>query len=152
MKKNEVKKVGEVIKEKTAKVMEANMAARIAVITPPQLSKSTKTETEKLQEEIDRKTAELQKKLAELAEKQKLNKHRTRFLETLDSLKDFERKLSEEVDFETKICKITFYHQENYRENEVFSISSVPVLQELIPYLCGKIKTKVTDLENQILL
>ena len=107
---------------------------------------------EQLQAEIEKKQKELQKKLQELEEKQKLNNNRSKFIETLDSLAQYERDLREVDSFETNIFRVKFFAVENgYRENDIFSVSNVSVLLDLIEFMRERIKIKVADIEQQLL-
>ena len=119
-----------------------------ATATPTQ--KQSKT-AEQLQAEIDQRTAELQKKLQELEAKQKLNRNRSKFIETLDKLAEFEEKLNVDDSFETSLFRIKFCSVENYRENDLFSVSNTSVLLDLIAFMRERIKSKVADLEQQLL-
>lgn len=107
---------------------------------------------EQLQTEIEKKQKELQKKLQELDAKQKLNSNRSKFLETLDSLADFKDKLEEVNSFETNIFRVKFCSVENgYRENDLFSVSNVGVLLDLIDFMSDRINVKVAEIEQQLL-
>lgn len=107
---------------------------------------------EQLQAEIDKKQRELQKKLQELEEKQKLNNNRSKFIETLDNLAEYEKQLQEVDSFETNIFRVKFFAVENgYRESDIFSVSNVSVLLDLIEFMRKRIKIKVADIEQQLL-
>lgn len=107
---------------------------------------------EQLQAEIDKKQRELQKKLQELEEKQKLNNNRSKFIETLDNLAEYEKQLQEVDSFETNIFRVKFFAVENgYRESDIFSVSNVSVLLDLIEFMRERIKIKVADIEQQLL-
>lgn len=108
-------------------------------------------EAEKLQREIDRKTEELQRKLKELEEKQTLNRHRTTFLETLESLGEVENKLRGDETFETKVCKINFSSCANYRDESICTISNTSLLLDFIGFIRGRINEKVSEIENKLL-
>ena len=107
---------------------------------------------EQLQDEIVKKQKELQMKLQELEAKQKLNSNRSKFLETLDNLGEFKDKLEEMDSFETNIFRVKFCSVENgYRENDLFSVSNVSVLLDLIDFMHKRINIKVSDIEQQLL-
>lgn len=107
---------------------------------------------EQLQAEIEKKQKELQEKLQELEAKQKLNSNRSKFLETLDSLAEFKDKLEEVDSFETNIFRVKFCSVENgYRENDLFSVSNVGVLLDLIDFMSDRINIKVAEIEQQLL-
>ena len=160
--------------EKTKKIESANVvanqaaakaaaptakAAKVAKVAKEQPKEEPKEQAqeqpqtaEQLQAEIEKKQKELQKKLQELEEKQKLNSNRSKFIETLDSLAQYERDLREVDSFETNIFRVKFFAVENgYRENDIFSVSNVSVLLDLIEFMRERIKIKVADIEQQLL-
>ena len=157
--------------EKTKKIESANVvanqaAAKAAVPTakaakvakeqpkdePKEQAQEQPQTAEQLQAEIDKKQRELQKKLQELEEKQKLNNNRSKFIETLDNLAEYEKQLQEVDSFETNIFRVKFFAVENgYRESDIFSVSNVSVLLDLIEFMRERIKIKVADIEQQLL-
>lgn len=160
--------------EKTKKIESANVvanqAADKAAAPSAKAAKSTKVAkeqpkeepkeqaqeqpqtAEQLQAEIEKKQRELQKKLQELEEKQKLNNNRSKFIETLDNLAEYEKQLQEVDSFETNIFRVKFFAVENgYRESDIFSVSNVSVLLDLIEFMRERIKIKVADIEQQLL-
>lgn len=150
--------------EKTKKnesaIVVANQAtAKAAAPTAKETKEQTKEQpqeqpqtAEQLQAEIEKKQKELQKKLQELEAKQKLNSNRSKFLETLDSLAEFKDKLEEVDSFETNIFRVKFCSVENgYRENDLFSVSNVGVLLDLIDFMSDRINIKVAEIEQQLL-
>ncbi len=160
--------------EKTKKIESANVvanqaaakaaaptakAAKVAKVAKEQPKEEPKEQAqeqpqtaEQLQAEIEKKQKELQKKLQELEEKQKLNNNRSKFIETLDSLAQYERDLREVDSFETNIFRVKFFAVENgYRESDIFSVSNVSVLLDLIEFMRERIKIKVADIEQQLL-
>ena len=152
--------------KETKKIESANVVvnnAKVATAAPtPKQGKKTEeakpTEAEQpktaeqLQAEIDQRTAELQRKLQELAEKQKLNSNRSKFIETLDKLADFEKKLQEKDSFETNIFRVKFCAVENnYRDDDLFSVSNTAVLLDLIAFMRERINVKVAEIEQQLL-
>lgn len=140
----------------SANVVANQVAAKAAVPTAAKATKEqTKTETqtaEQLQAEIAKKQKELQSKLQELEEKQKLNNNRSKFIETLDSLAEFEKSLQEKDTFETNVFRVKFCGVENgYRENDLFSVSNTAVLLDLIGFMRERINIKVAEIEQQLL-
>lgn len=134
-------------------------AAKVAKVAKEQPKEEPKEQAqeqpqtaEQLQAEIEKKQKELQKKLQELEEKQKLNNNRSKFIETLDNLAEYEKQLQEVDSFETNIFRVKFFAVENgYRENDIFSVSNVSVLLDLIEFMRERIKIKVADIEQQLL-
>ena len=107
---------------------------------------------EQIQAEIVKKQQELQQKLQELEAKQKLNSNRSKFIETLDKLAEYEKELREVDSFETNIFRVKFFAVENgYRESDIFSVSNVAVLLDLIEFMRERIKIKVAEIEQQLL-
>lgn len=140
--------------KETKKIESANAVANNAKVPSAPNAKQDTAEAKtaaQLQAEIDQRTAELQKKLQELEAKQKLNRNRSKFIETLDKLAEFEEKLCVEDAFETSLFRIKFCSVENYRENDLFSVSNTSVLLDLIAFMRERIKSKVADLEQQLL-
>ena len=146
--------------EKTKKTESANVvvnqaAAKAAAPTAKAAKEQPKEQAqtaEQLQDEIVKKQKELQMKLQELEAKQKLNSNRSKFLETLDNLGEFKDKLEEMDSFETNIFRVKFCSVENgYRENDLFSVSNVSVLLDLIDFMHKRINVKVAEIEQQLL-
>lgn len=144
--------------EKTKKTESANVvanqAAAKAVVPTAKVAKEQPQEQtpEQIQAEIAKKQKELQQKLQELEAKQKLNSNRSKFLETLDNLGEFKDKLDEMDSFETNIFRVKFCSVENgYRENDLFSVSNVSVLLDLIDFMRKRINVKVSEIEQQLL-
>ena len=147
-------------KIESANVVANNAKAATAAPTPKQGKKTEEAKpmeveqpktAEQLQNEIDQRTAELQKKLQELEAKQKLNRNRSKFIETLDNLAEFEEKLNVDDSFETGLFRIKFCSIQNYRENDLFSVSNTSVLLDLIAFMRERIKNKVSDIEKLLL-
>lgn len=105
---------------------------------------------EQLQAEIEKKQRELQQKLQELEEKQKLNRNRSKFIDTLDNLDEYEGKLQAEEEFETNICRIKFTYG-SYADKELFTVSNTALLIDFITFMRERIKAKVADIEQQLL-
>lgn len=144
--------------EKTKKTESANVvanqAAAKAVVPTAKVAKEQPQEQtpEQIQAEIVKKQQELQQKLQELEAKQKLNSNRSKFIETLDSLAQYEQDLREVDSFETNIFRVKFFAVENgYRESDIFSVSNVSVLLDLIEFMRERIKIKVAEIEQQLL-
>lgn len=146
-------------KIESANLVANNAKAATAATAQKQGKEEAKTEkteelktAEQLQAEIDLRTAELQTKLQELEEKQKLNRNRSKFIETLDQLAKFEKEIMEKDTFETNIFRVKFCGVENnYRENDLFSVSNVSILLDLIGFMRERINLKVVEIEQQLL-
>lgn len=135
-----------------APTAKAAKVAKVAKEQPKEQAQEQPQTAEQLQAEIEKKQKELQKKLQELEEKQKLNNNRSKFIETLDSLAQYEKDLREVDSFETNIFRVKFFAVENgYRESDIFSVSNVSVLLDLIEFMRERIKIKVADIEQQLL-
>ena len=144
--------------EKTKKNESANVVANQATAkavapTAKEVKEQTQEQTpEQIQAEIAKKQKELQQKLQELEAKQRLNSNRSKFLETLDNLDEFKGKLEEMDSFETNIFRVKFCSVENgYRENDLFSVSNVAVLLDLIEFMRERINIKVSEIEQLLL-
>ena len=112
--------------------------------------KPTKKQTaEELQAEIERKTAELQKCLADLERKKKLSNDRSAFMSALDDLDAAEAKLGEEDGFNSPNYKLKF--SGGYGSGEIFALSNRFVLVEFIGFMRGRIKTKISEIEMQLI-
>lgn len=112
--------------------------------------KPTKKQTaEELQAEIERKTAELQKCLADLERKKKLSNDRSAFMSALDDLDAAETKLGEEDGFNSPNYKLKF--SGGYGSGEIFALSNRFVLVEFIGFMRGRIKTKISEIEMQLI-
>lgn len=142
-------------KNESENVVANQAAAKTAAPTAKAAKEQPKEQAqtaEQLQEEIVKKQKELQMKLQELEAKQKLNSNRSKFLETLDNLGEFKDKLDEMDSFETNIFRVKFCSVENgYRENDLFSVSNVSVLLDLIDFMRKRINVKVAEIEQQLL-
>ena len=178
MKTNEAKKVSKVMAEMAAQSVnpvmvavapivnkpteEAPMAEEMAVAADAEKveeapkaeakgkKKPTKKQTaEELQAEIERKTAELQKCLADLERKKKLSNDRSAFMSALDDLDAAEAKLGEEDGFNSPNYKLKF--SGGYGSGEIFALSNRFVLVEFIGFMRGRIKTKISEIEMQLI-
>lgn len=106
---------------------------------------------DKLQAEIELKTKELQKCLAELERKKQLSDNRTKFIEALDALGIASEKLSEEDSFETKAYRLTFSDIAAYRDESIFKISNTAVLREVVAFMQSKVKERIAEIEKQLI-
>ena len=112
--------------------------------------KTAKKQTpEEIQAEIDRKTAELQKCLEDLERKKKLSSDRSAFMSALDDLDAAETKLGEEDGFNSPNYKLKFTG--GYGSGEIFALSNRFVLVEFIGFMRGRIKTKISEIETQLI-
>lgn len=141
-------------KKNESAIVVANQAAVKTAAPTAKVAKEQPQEQtpEQIQAEIVKKQQELQQKLQELEAKQKLNSNRSKFIETLDSLAQYEQDLREVDSFETNIFRVKFFAVENgYRESDIFSVSNVSVLLDLIEFMRERIKIKVAEIEQQLL-
>ena len=156
MKTNETKKVSKVMAEMAAQSVNPVMVAVAPIVNKPTeeapkaeakgKKKPTKKQTpEELQAEIDRKTAELQKCLADLERKKKLSNDRSAFISALDDLDAAETKLGDEDSFDSPHYKLRF--SQGYSSSDVFTLSNRFVLLEFINFMRGRIKTKISEIE-----
>ena len=178
MKTNEAKKVSKVMAEMAAQSVNPVMVAVAPIVNKPTeeepkteemavsaeaekveeapkaeakgKKKPTKKQTaEELQAEIERKTAELQKCLADLERKKKLSNDRSAFMSALDDLDAAEAKLGEEDGFNSPNYKLKF--SGGYGSGEIFALSNRFVLLEFIGFMRGRIKTKISEIEMQLI-
>ena len=178
MKTNEAKKVSKVMAEMSAQSVNPVMVAVAPIVNKPTeeapkaeemavsadaekveeapkaeakgKKKPTKKQTaEELQAEIERKTAELQKCLADLERKKKLSSDRSAFMSALDDLDAAEAKLGEEDGFNSPNYKLKF--SGGYGSGEIFALSNRFVLVEFIGFMRGRIKTKISEIETLLI-
>ena len=160
MKTKETKKVSKVMAEMAAKSVNPVMVAVAPIVNKPTeeapkaeakgKKKPTKKQTaEELQAEIERKTAELQKCLEDLERKKKLSNDRSAFMSALDDLDAAESKLGEEDGFNSPNYKLKF--SGGYGSGEIFALSNRFVLVEFIGFMRGRIKTKISEIETQLI-
>lgn len=109
-----------------------------------------KDEAAKLQEEINRKTKELERCLAELERKKEISRNRTAFINAMDKLEDAAAKLKEENTFETAFYKLRFT-EAGYSGNEIFTISNRFLLEEFTKFMKKKIQLKIEELEQLLI-
>lgn len=166
MKTNETKKVGKVMAEMAAQSVNPVMVAVAPIVNrteeKPNAEEATskaeakgkakvakKQTAEEIQAEIDRKTAELQKCLAELERKKKLSSDRSAFMSALDDLDTAEKRLGEDDSFDSPQYKLRF--SQGYSSGDVFTLSNRFVLVEFIGFMRGRIKSKISEIETQLI-
>ena len=176
--KNEVKNVGKVMAEMATQAVNPVMVAVAPIVNPtkeeevkpkdePKEAEATKAEeapkateakgkkkpskksAEELQAELERKTAELQKCLEDLERKKKLSSDRTAFMGALDDLDAAETKLGEEDGFNSPNYKLKF--SGGYGSGEIFALSNRFVLLEFIGFMRDRIKSKISEIEMQLI-
>ena len=109
-------------------------------------------EVDNMQKEIERRTQELQKCLAELERKKRLSNNRTAFILALDQLEEAGMKLNERADFDSTLYKLRFIDiSTSYSGNEIFAISNSFVLSEFVEFMKEKIKTKIEEIETLLM-
>lgn len=113
--------------------------------------KPKKVKADELQQEVDRKTEELKKCLAELERKKQLSNNRTAFLHALDKLEDADNKLNVETGFETALYKLRFSDASGYSNSDIFSISNSFILSEFIGFMRGKIQLRISEIEQLLI-
>ena len=179
MKTNEAKKVSKVMAEMAAQSVNPVMVAVAPIVNKPTeeapkaeemavaadaekveeapkaeakgKKKPTKKQTaEELQAEIERKTAELQKCLADLERKKKLSNDRSAFMSALDDLDAAEKRLGDEDSFDSPHYKLRF-SQGYGSSSDVFSLSNRFVLLEFIGFMRGRIKSKISEIEQMLI-
>lgn len=113
---------------------------------------SKKDEAAKLQEEINRKTKELEKCLADLERKKEISRQRTAFINAMDKLDEAADKLKEENTFETTLYKLRFMEASSYGNNsDIFTISNRFLLEEFAKFMQKKIQQKIEELEQLLI-
>ena len=176
--KNEVKNVGKVMAEMATQAVNPVMVAVAPIVNPTKeeevkpkdetkeaeatkaeeapkateakgKKKPSKKSAEELQAELERKTAELQKCLEDLERKKKLSSDRTAFMGALDDLDAAETKLGEEDGFNSPNYKLKF--SGGYGSGEIFALSNRFVLLEFIGFMRDRIKSKISEIEMQLI-
>ena len=179
MKTNEAKKVSKVMAEMAAQSVNPVMVAVAPIVNNPTedapkaeekavgadaekvedapkaeakgKKKPAKKQTaEELQAEIERKTAELQKCLADLERKKKLSNDRSAFMSALDDLDAAEKRLGDEDSFDSPHYKLRF-SQGYGSSSDVFALSNRFVLLEFIGFMRGRIKSKISEIEQMLI-
>ena len=113
---------------------------------------SKKDEAAKLQEEINRKTKELEKCLADLERKKEISRQRTAFINAMDKLDEAADHLKEENTFETTLYKLRFMEASSYGNNsDIFTISNRFLLEEFAKFMQKNIQQKIEELEQLLI-
>lgn len=112
---------------------------------------SVNVQAETLQQEIERKTAELQKCLQDLERKKQLSDNRNLFLQVLDELESAEDRLIQGDSFMTESFKLKFASCERYNEEDIFSIGNRELIIDFVHFIRGKITGKIRDLEAKLI-
>ena len=73
------------------------------------------------------------------------------FIETLDKLAEAEKRLNEEEEFDSRQIKVKFVDNYNYRDTEVFTIGNKSIIKDFIAFTREKIKTRIVDIEQQLI-
>ena len=133
------------------KVAEKNEKQEEPAVVPGKKAKNKIKEADELKKEIEQRTAELQKCLAELERKKKLSENRVQFIDVMDKLEKAEDELSQEEDFNTVLYKLKFCQGNSYRDDDTFSISNRLIIVEFIHFIRGKITEKVQEIEAQLI-
>lgn len=150
---NEVAKAVEAMKEAGQQGKEQTANEPKPTDTPKGKGKnSKKDEAAKLQEEINRKTKELEKCLADLERKKEISRNRTAFINAMDKLEEAAEKLKEENTFETAFYKLRFAEVSGYsNSNDIFTISNRFLLEEFIKFMKKRIQSKIGELEQLLI-
>lgn len=133
------------------KVAEKNEKQEEPAVVPGKKAKNKIKEADELKKEIEQRTAELQKCLAELERKKKLSENRVQFIDVMDKLEKAEDELSQEEDFNTVLYKLKFCQGNSYRDDDTFSISNRLIIVEFIHFIRGKITEKIQEIEAQLI-
>lgn len=133
------------------KVAEKNEKQEEPAAVPGKKAKNKIKEADELKKEIEQRTAELQKCLAELERKKKLSENRVQFIDVMDKLEKAEDELSQEEDFNTVLYKLKFCQGNSYRDDDTFSISNRLIIVEFIHFIRGKITEKIQEIEAQLI-
>ncbi|MDL2308893.1 hypothetical protein LJC53_04850 [Bacteroidales bacterium OttesenSCG-928-C03] len=150
---------------KTAKT-ETNPASQSAETPKKEFPKAEETPTAAPTAEYEtpkpQSIEELQKMLSEEIErinrKKGIAKKRGVFIESLENLETFTRKLTEDEGFETNCGKIQFQIFETDKDypsrqsyKDMFSISNGALILKFAEMLAGEVRAKITELETQLL-
>lgn len=133
------------------KVAEKNGKQEEPAAVPVKKAKQKMKEADELKKEIEQRTVELQKCLAELERKKKLSENRVQFIDVMDKLEKAEDELSQEEDFNTVLYKLKFCQGNSYRDDDTFSISNRLIIVEFIHFIRGKITEKIQEIEAQLI-
>ena len=151
---NEVAKAVEAMKEagQQGKEQTANEPKPTDTPKGSKGKNSKKDEAAKLQEEINRKTKELEKCLADLERKKEISRNRTAFINAMDKLEEAAEKLKEENTFETAFYKLRFAEVSGYsNSNDIFTISNRFLIEEFIKFMKKRIQSKIGELEQLLI-
>lgn len=132
------------------KKMKQNASESNAVVAVKDVQ-SVNREAEALQRQIEQHAAELQKCLAELERKKKLSANRATFLAVLDKLEEAEHNLVQDEEFDSATLKLKFVRADNFRDEEVLSVSNKALMLDFVRFIRAKIVDKVEDIELQLL-
>lgn len=113
-------------------------------------------------EKVDRKQsfAEMQRKINEelerLSHKKEVADKRDVFLMCGGKIDEYLKKMNEEAEFETNLCRLTFevFEKDNYgRENfqEFMTVSNTAILQKFCGAMKSEITERVAELETELL-
>lgn len=113
-------------------------------------------------EEVNRKQsfAEMQRKINEelerLSHKKEVADKRDVFLMCGGKIDEYLKKMNEEAEFETNLCRLTFevFEKDNYgRENfqEFMTVSNTAILQKFCGAMKSEISERVAELETELL-
>ena len=112
--------------------------------------KNEKSNALDLQKDIERKTQELQKCLADLTRKKSLSDNRSKFIEAIDNLNEAKKNLEEQTDFETSVYRLTF-KAGSYNSDDIFKISNRFVLLQFVDFITEKIHQKISEIELELI-
>jgi len=130
--------------EKNDKKQAQATSAEVATV------KSEKVNELELQKDIERKTQELQKCLADLTRKKTLSDNRSKFIDAIDNLNEAKKKIEEQTDFETNVYRLTF-KSGNYNSDDIFKISNRFVLLQFVDFITEKINQKISEIELDLI-
>lgn len=117
----------------------------------PNKSQKKQDKAAELQADIERKTKELQKCLAELERKKELSRNRTAFIDALEKLEDASAKIKEEQAFDSRVYKLRFVDGGAYNSNEIFSISNRYIIEEFVAFIQNRIAKKIEEIELRLI-
>lgn len=107
-------------------------------------------EAQMLQDEIEKRTKELEKCLQVLEAKKKLSMNRNVFITVMDKLEAAEDKLTQDTTFDTEDFKLKFASASNYRDEDVFCIGNRDLMLEFVRFIRVKVIDKIRDIEQQL--
>lgn len=161
--KTETKTAEPVAETKPAAVkMETPQAAPATPAAPTPQDSENSAKIAAIAAEINRKQsfAEMQRKINEelerLNHKKEVADKRDVFLMCGGKIDEYLKKLHEESEFETNLCRLTFevFEKDNYgRENfqEFMTISNAAILQKFCEAMKSEISERVAELETELL-